>query len=365
MEPITAQAVAVTPGVAGSVRLVSAPRQDGPGPGEVLVRVLQVGVCGTDVEITNGLYGQAPPGADFLVLGHESFGVVEQVGPGVVGLLPGDYVAAFVRRPDDCLNCRNGQWDMCIEGGYREHGIKGLHGFMRPAYIERPEYLVRTPPAVAQIGVLMEPLSIAEKGLAQLRRIQERLRWEPRTVLVLGAGPVGLLATAVFRAEGFQVFTAALGPAPNRRADLVEQMGAGYLNTQETPVRELGRRLGRIDIIFEATGNSAVAFEALESLSTNGILCLASVTPGDRRTEVPTDLLNLQMVLGNKVVFGTVNANRSHFEAGAQHLEQFQQLWPGTIAQFITHRFPLREFEAALRQQRDRDSIKVALDLTG
>ncbi|MBI4499184.1 MAG: glucose 1-dehydrogenase [Chloroflexi bacterium] len=359
------QAVAVTPGRAGSARLVEVPQPAAPGPGEALVRVLQAGVCGTDVEITGGLYGAAPAGDDFLILGHESFGVVEDVGPDVHDLAPGDYVAAMVRHPDDCPNCRRGEWDMCIKGDYRERGIRGLHGFMRPYYVERTSHLVLVPAARRTLGVLMEPLSIVEKGLAQIARIQDRMHWEPTTAVVLGAGPIGLLATAVFRVSGYRTFTVARTPRPNSRADLVEQMGAVYLSTQETPVSELGRALGQIDVILEATGNGAVAFEAVHSLGTNGILCLTSVTPGDRRVEVPADTVNMRLVLGNMAVFGAVNANRSHFEQGVRHLEMFEQLWPGVIARLITHRFPLADFAAALEQQQDRESIKVVLDLAG
>lgn len=359
----TMPAVVVTPRRPKSARIANVPRPE-PAPGEALVRVLHVGICGTDAEIIAGLYGDAPPGNEQLVLGHESFGVVEALGSGTEGVAVGDYVTGIVRHPDGCPNCLRGEWDMCQWDGFTERGIRGLDGFMRPLYTETPEFLVPAPPSVAEIGVLLEPLSIIEKAAAQIAVIQRRVYWEPRTAVVLGAGPVGLLAAAVFRLQGLDTVVVATTPMPNPRADIAEALGARYISTRAVPIPKLEAHLGqRIDIILEATGNSAVAMDALGILGTNGVLCLTSITGGNRRVEIPADVINQRLVLGNMAVFGTVNANRGHYEAAVRDLAGFQERWPGVIERIISHHVPLRDFSEALDIYNSRDGIKVVLDV--
>lgn len=356
------KAVAVTPGEKRSAALREVP-VPAPGEGEVLVRVLEVGIDGTDAEIDEGLYGEAPAGEDHLIIGHESLGRVEKAGAGVEDLGPGDLVAATVRRPGGCLNCRAGESDMCLDGDYTERGITGRHGFMAEAYVERPEFLVKVPPAFRRFAVLLEPLSIVEKGIAHGFEIQRRLTWEPRTALVLGAGTFGLLAALVLSHLGLEVTLAsreepdALGP----KRDLLEEMGARYRSTAADPISELPRRLGNIDLIFEATGSSQVAFQAMKILGVNGVLCLTGITGGDRIIEVPADQINLGLVLGNKVVFGSVNAHRRHFELGLRHFGELERKWPGLLSRFITERLPLVAFREGL--DRRRDHVKVVLEV--
>ncbi|MFQ5859656.1 MAG: glucose 1-dehydrogenase [Anaerolineae bacterium] len=358
------KAIAVIPGRANSVQLVDLPRPELHEHG-VLVRVLRVGVDGTDREINQAEYGEAPAGSDVLVLGHESFGRVESVGDHVGSIHPGDYVVATVRRPDDCINCCYGEYDMCIKGDYRERGIKGEHGFLSEYYLETPEYLVRVPPALGHVGVLLEPLSIVEKGIRQAYKIQERMVWQPQQALVLGAGTIGLLATFVLRLRGLEVYTLAKSPKPNLPAEIAEAAGATYLSAETDPMPGLDEKLGQIDIVFEATGYSPLAFQAMKVLGNNGVLILSSVTGGERTAEIPTDLVNLEMVLGNKVVVGTVNANRTYFEMGVQDMAAMEERWPGLLSRLFTHR--LRGLES-YREMMDllenaRDAIKIVVEV--
>lgn len=355
------KALTITPGVASSARLVELPRPQ-PGPGEVLVRTLEVGICGTDRELNAGSYGEAPPGASHLVIGHECLGEVAAVGEGAVGFAPGDLVVPTVRRPDGCPNCQAGEWDMCLWGGYTERGIKGRHGFTAEYFAEEPPYLVKLPPELRAFGVLLEPLSIVEKAISQALRIQERLLWRPSQALVLGVGPIGLLATALLRLRGLKTWALATSPRQSLKARLAQEVGADYLEARQAPLEQLGKSAiggGNLDLIIEATGASSVAFGAMAALGTNGVLALTGVSAGHLRLEVPADALNLSLVLGNKVVFGSVNANRSHFFAGVRHLAEIENRWPGWLARLITRRLPMEAFAQALKPS--PDDIKTVL----
>ncbi|MBM2827287.1 MAG: Glucose dehydrogenase [Dehalococcoidia bacterium] len=329
-----------------------------------MVMVTSVGICGTDWEIHMGLYGEAPPGEERLILGHENLGRVAALGEGATGVEVGDYVVSTVRRPDDCANCQRGESDMCSAGGYRERGIKGIHGFMAEFYTERTEYLVKIPRELRGAAVLLEPLSVVEKALYQSMKIQERMVWSPKRALVLGAGPIGLLATALLRLRGVETYTLARRPATSPKARLVQEMGATYLDGMESPVPTLKDKLGNLDFIIEATGNSGVAFQAMSILGVNGVLCLTGVSGGNGTMEVPTDDINLQMVLGNKVVFGTVNANLRDFEKGVQHLGEIEGRWPALAERFFTHRYSLSQISEAFEASNSSDSIKVILDVS-
>ncbi len=346
-----------TPGAAGSARLTAA-QAPVPGPGEVLVRVLRIGVDGTDREIDQGLYGEAPPGSRELVLGHEALGVVEE--SRAPGFRAGDLVVPTVRRPcpENCASCRNSESDMCYTGHYTERGIKGRHGYMAEFFAEVPDFLVPIPPALRDAGVLLEPLSIVVKALGAAWRVQERLRWEPRRALVLGSGSIGLLATFLLRLRGVETTVVATHGADNPKAKLAEDLGATYVSARETPVRELGRSASW-DLILEATGNSAVAMDAMFSIGTNGVLCLTGVSGGNRSLEIKADALNLELVLGNKAVFGSVNSNRGHFLRGMKDLEAIRGRWPGPLGRMFTRALPLERFREGFA--RPPDDIKTVL----
>ncbi len=315
----------------------------------VLVKVLRVGLCGTDREINSAEYGAAPPGYDFLVLGHENIGVVERVGTKVTGITPGDYVVAIVRRPGSSAYDAIGMPDMTTDDIYYEHGISLIHGFLTEYYTDTPEYLVRVPNGLREVGVLLEPTSIVEKGIIQAYEIQRRLRvWQPRRAAVLGAGPIGLLATMALRLRCLEVVTLALAEPPNLNAKLVESLGAHYVSTRQQTLKETSDQVGPFDIIFEGTGFSPLAFEAMEVLGKNGVLVLSSVTGGDRKVQVPADAINLGFVLGNKVMVGTVNASREHFEAAVRDLAMVEAQYPGWLSSLLTHRVAgLEEFQQA------------------
>ncbi len=336
------RAVTVVPGVPNSAQLREIPSPDldaVPGGRGVEVRILRVGLDGTDREINAGEYGAPPPGEDFLVLGHESLGVVERAGPNVDELKPGDLVVARVRRAGTSIYDRIGMPDFTTDDEYWEHGISKVHGFLTERYVEEPEYLVKVPESLRDVAVILEPASIVEKGVAQAYEIQRRLKvWQPRRAAVLGAGTIGLLATLALRVRGLDVVTFGLDEAPYLNSDLVEALGARYASTRTRTVPELADEHGTFDLIFEATGFSPLVFEAMcILLGKNGVLVLSSVTGGSRRVEVPSDAINLDFVLGNKVMVGTVNANRDHFEAGVRDLATAQTEYPGWLDRLLTH----------------------------
>jgi len=355
------RAVAVIPGTPRSARLLDLPLPRAR-RGEVLLRVLRVGVDGTDSEIDAGHIGQTPPGEGMLILGHESFAQVERVPDGVRGFRSGDTVVATVRRPcpQRCVNCVGGENDMCRTGGFRERGIKGLHGFLQEFTTESPEYLVKVPRAFREVGVLLEPLSIVEKGIRQAEAVQRRLLWRPRRAAVLGAGAIGLLGTLLLRLRGLATTTFALDAAESPRAAAVRRTGARYLDARERDVRAVAAADGPFDLILEATGASPVAFAAIEALAPNGVLCLMGVSAGDRRLEIPADRLNLHLVLNNQVVFGTVNANRRYFVQGIRDFAAAERRWPGLLRSLITKVLPPEAFREAL--DRDPADIKTVVD---
>jgi threonine dehydrogenase-like Zn-dependent dehydrogenase len=335
------KAIAVFPGKPGSIHLAELPKptlDDIPGGRGVLVRLLRCGVDGTDKEINAAEYGKAPAGYDFLVTGHENFGRVERVGPNVTELQPGDYVVATVRRRGSSIYDQIGTYDMTTDDDYYERGVNLRHGFLTEYYVDDPEYIVKVPAALRDVAVIIEPLSVPEKGIIQAYEIQRRLKvWQPRKAAVIGAGSIGLLATMALRLRGLEVTTFARTPKPYLNSDLVEALGARYASTQSLSVRDAGREYGPFDIIYESSGFSPLVFEAMEALGKNGVLVLASVTGGDHKVEVPADKINLEFVLGNKVMVGTVNGNREYFEAAVRDLAVAQAQWPGWSARLLTH----------------------------
>lgn len=335
------KAIAVFPGKPNSVHLAELARpsvRDIPNGRGVLVKVLRVGVDGTDKEINAAEYGAAPEGYDFLVLGHESFGRVEAVGPGVTEVKPGDYVVATVRRPGSSIYDLIGTSDMTTDDTYFERGINLRHGYLTEYYVDDAEFIVKVPKGLKEVGVLLEPTTVVEKGIAQAYEIQRRLRvWRPRRAAVMGAGTIGLLATLVLRLRGLEVTTFGRTAKPYLNSDLIEAVGSRYITTADTSILEAAKQYGPFDLMFEATGNSSVVFESLQALGKNGVLVLSSVTGGDRMITVPADKINLEFVLGNKVMVGTVNANREYFEMGVRDMAQAEAEYPGWLERLLTH----------------------------
>ncbi|PYX74138.1 MAG: glucose dehydrogenase [Acidobacteria bacterium] len=341
------KAISVFPGKPNSVHVAELPKpslDQVPNGRGVLVKVLRVGVDGTDKEINAAEYGAAPPGYDFLVIGHEGFGQVEAVGPNVNEVKPGDYVVATIRRPGKSIYDEIGTNDMTTDDTYYERGINLRHGYLTEYYVDDIEFIVKVPRGLKQVGVLLEPTTVVEKGIYQAYEIQRRLKvWHPRKAAVMGAGTIGLLATMVLRLRGLDVTTFARNRKPNLNAELIEALGARYLITQEVPIVEGGQKFGPFDLIFEATGNSGVVFDSMQALGKNGVLVLSSVTGGDRMIQVPADRINLEFVLGNKVMVGTVSANREYFEMGVRDMAQAEAEYPGWLNRLLTD--PVRGLE--------------------
>ena len=340
--PQMMKAIAVFPGRPGSVHLAELPKPavtDIAGGRGVLVRILRVGVDGTDKEINAAEYGEAPEGSPFLVLGHESFGVVEEVGARVTELMPGDYVVATVRRPGMSIYDRIGTSDMTTDDVYFERGISRRHGFLTEHYVEDPEFLVKVPQDLGDVGVLLEPTTVVEKGIAQAFEIQRRLRvWHPKKAAVIGAGTIGLLATLALRLRGVEVTTFAKQRRPYLNSDLVEALRARYASAEgDGSFLDVAAKYGPFDLIFEASGFAPLVFDAMQALAKNGVLVLSSVTGSDHKVEVPADRINLSFVLGNKVMVGTVNANREYFETGVKDLSQAALEYPGWLNRLLTH----------------------------
>jgi threonine dehydrogenase-like Zn-dependent dehydrogenase len=335
------KAIAVYPGKKDSVHLTELPNpslEEIPNGRGVLVRLLRCGVDGTDKEINAGEYGAAPDGYDFLTIGHENFGRVEAVGPSVAELKPGDYVVATVRRRGTSIYDQIGAYDMTTDEVYFERGVSRRHGYMTEFYVDDPEYIVKVPNGLRDIAVLAEPLSVSEKGIIQAFEIQRRLKvWQPRRAAVLGAGTIGLMAALILRLKGIEATAFGRAPAPYLNSDLLEAIGARYVSTQDVSLIDAAPKYGPFDLIYEATGFAPIVFEAMQALGKNGVLVLASVTGGNQKVEVPAARINLEFVLGNKVMVGTVNGNREYFEAAIRDLALAQAQFPGWAERLLTH----------------------------
>ncbi len=359
------KAMAIYPGKPNSIHLIDRPMprvNAVPNDRGVLVKVLRVGVDGTDKELNAAQYGAAPPGDDVLIPGHESFGRVVELGAQVHELAPGDYVVATVRRPGHSLYDLIGTSDMTTDTTYYERGINLLHGYLAEYYVDDAQYIVKIPPSLKQVGVLLEPTSVVEKGIEQAYEIQRRLKiWQPRRAAVLGAGPLGLLATLALRLRGLQVVTLARTEPPYLKSELVEALGAQYVSTRQLPLAQAATTFGPFDIIFEATGASSAAFDGMQALGKNGVVVLAGISGGNRMIEVSGDHLLLDFVLGNKVAVGSVNANRTHFERGVQDMALAEAVYPGWLGRLLTH--PVQGLENYAEMIRllteEKDAIKV------
>jgi glucose 1-dehydrogenase len=363
------KAIAVHPGKAGSIHLADLrePSLDEVPDGQgVVAEVIRVGVDGTDREINDGLYGAPPPGDDFLVTGHENFGRVFEVGPNVPSTIrPGGLVVSTVRRPGHSIYDLIRLQDFTTDDVYYERGISLLHGFLTERYGEHSEFVVPLPDSLHEVGVLLEPMSIVEKGINQAYEIQRRLRaWRPGRACVLGSGSVGLLAALILRLRGLEIVCCSLPKPPHLSSDLIEALGGTYLSTQDVTVAQAAEEHGPFDLMFEATGYSPLVFEAAEVLGKNGVLVAASVTGGDRKAEVPSDKINQSFVLGNKVMVGTVNASREDFERGVADLIRAEAIFPGWLGKLLTTPVHgLDNYEEMIEHLERGDGIKVYVEV--
>jgi threonine dehydrogenase-like Zn-dependent dehydrogenase len=335
--------------VPGSARLAELPEPAG--HGSVLVQGLALGVCGTDAEIVGGDYGWSPPGRDRLVLGHESLGRVLEA-PEDSQLTAGDLLVGIVRRPDPvpCRCCAAGEWDMCRNGRYTERGIKELDGYGAERWRVEPEFAVRLDPALEEVGVLMEPTSIVAKAWDHIERIASRACSSVETVLVTGAGPIGMLAALLAKQRSLDVHVLDLVEG-GAKPEAVEALGGTY------HCKELPQDLAP-DVTLECTGAGALVLDVMQRSAVGGIVCLTGVSSGGHALSIDAGSLNREIVLENDVVFGSVNANRHHYDLAADALAAADRGW---LRSLITRRVALADWGSAL--VRGRDDIKVVIDL--
>jgi threonine dehydrogenase-like Zn-dependent dehydrogenase len=347
------RALTVAPGRHDSLSVVEMPEPE-PAGDELLVEGLAVGVCGTDREIVAGDYGWAPPGQERLVIGHESLGRVKHA-PSGSEFSAGDLVVGVVRRPDPepCGACARGQFDMCRNGRYTERGIKELHGYASELWSVETDYAVKLDPRLAEVGMLMEPTTVVAKAWDEIEKVGSRAWFEPRTVLVTGAGPIGLLAAMLGIQRGLDVHVldrVTSGPKP----DLVTDLGATY------HAGDLSEAIsaGRPDVVIEATGMGSLVFGSIEATTSYGIVCLTGVSPKGRSLTVDAGTLNRDIVLENDVVIGSVNANLTHYRAAASALGEADLDW---LAGLVTRRVPLGNYADAFESH--DDDVKVVITI--
>jgi glucose 1-dehydrogenase len=340
------KALVVDPGVAHSTRVEDVDEPTGDG---VLLRMLEVGVCGTDREISEGVFGVAPDGEQHLVIGHESLAEVARDGN---GFSKGDLVCATVRRScGHCLPCGEGAPDSCLTGDYSERGITRLDGFARELVLEQPEHLIRIPSSLGRLGVLAEPTSICTRGIRHAITIGARQPWEPKRALVTGAGAVGLLSTMLLRLEGFDVWTASLEPS----SAIADALGAHYVSTKTTDLADLGP----FDIVVEAAGNAQLMLDALGLLGRSGVACLLGIDGHDGKAHIDNKVIGVDAVLENRVLFGSVNAHHDDWVTGVEALDRARRQFPGALEELIGLRVPLDRFSEAFAYQGGKATLML------
>jgi glucose 1-dehydrogenase len=318
--------------------------------GEVLLRTLEVGVCGTDREISEGLFGIAPEDDSLLVLGHEALAVVDRDG---YGFTRGQLVTSTVRRScGHCIACAEDSPDSCLSGDYSERGITRLHGYARELVAEDPEQLVAIPRSLGRLGVLAEPTSICERALRHARAIGGRQPWQLERALVIGAGAIGLLTTYLLRLAEVEVLTASLEP----ENELVEQSGARYVSTRDTELSELGK----FDLVVEAAGNAQLMAQTLGLLRRSGVACLLGIDPRDQTVELDGPVLGVDTILENRVLFGSVNAHRQDWLAAVDDLDRARERWTEALEQFVTLRVPLDRFPEAFEHRGGKATLVLS-----
>lgn len=343
----------------------------------VRIRILEVGMCGTDAELCSFEYPSNPPsGSEYIIPGHEAIGVVEEVGTSVSQLEPGDLVVPSVRRPcprTGCPACRSWNPDFCTTGEFTERGLRGAHGFLAEQIVEEERYLYPVPEALRAVGVLTEPLTIAEKGFRQFLAVQRRLPWlreaedsalvTGKRAVVLGAGPVGILGCMLLRTRGFDVWVYSREPRSARRVGLIESTGARYVSSLETPVADFAAQVGGMDLVYEAAGSSALTFDVVRHLARNGVLILTGVPRSDATIEIPGDSLVTGLVVRNAAMVGTVNAGSEDFRAAIRDLVDFRSSWPEALSMIITGTHSPSEF-CRCATEKGADAIKEIIAFT-
>lgn len=367
------KAIATYPG-SGKLALVDQPEPTISTDDEIRVQVLQVGICGTDREEARGGRANAPAGQKYLVIGHEMLGQVVESGKRVTKVKPGDYAVFTVRRGcGKCRPCLMGRPDMCRTGEYRERGIKGLDGYQTEFVVDHEDFVIQVPLELIDVGVLTEPLSVAEKAIDEAQKIQHaRLPqaadrpndWQNRRCLVAGLGPIGLLAAVALRLRGAKVYGLDIVDQDSPRPQFFEAIGGSYIDGREIPTDKVDSQIGQMEYIFESTGVAALEFNLLDALGPGGIYVLTGIPGGDRPLEIPGAELIRQLVLGNQIMIGSVNASLSHFQMAVDDLGQASKRWPGMLKELITHRYPYTDYEHALLKHPENE-IKTIIQWEG
>ncbi len=327
---------------------------------EALVKVKLVGLDRTDREIIKGLHGEPPEGKKELILGHESLGRIVKVGSQVKSLEPGNFVVATVRRPDDCINCRAEEYDMCLKGNYTERGIKGMDGFLSDYYIEDERFLVRVPAELGELAIMLEPTSVAEKAVRTAFEVQRRMKWRPETAMITGTGTLGLITAVLLKLKGLDVVSVDRSNGEYKKK-IFSKLGVRHFNDQKINLHDIPKKIGkRIDIIFEMTGSSSVALHVIMIAGTNAAVVLSSITGGDKHIVICSDCFNQGMVLGNKTVVGTVSSNKRDFQQGIVDLLAAEKRWPGLLAKFITGRYSPERISEAISSM--GENIKTVIE---
>jgi len=366
------KAVALTPGTS-ALRLIDRPEPVVAFPDDVKVRVLRVGICGTDREEASGGRALAPQGRTELVIGHEMFGQVIETGKSVTRVKPGDYAVFTVRRGcGECMPCMMNRSDMCLTGRYRERGIWGMDGYQTEYAVDKEQYIVRVPEDLETMGVLTEPLSVAEKAIDESIRLQSARLPESaatpdwlygRRCLIAGLGPIGLLAALALRLRGAEVFGLDIVDAANARPQWLNHMGGKYVDGRRIPPDKVEHELGQMDLILEATGVASLEFNLLDALGKNGVYVLTGIPGGDRPLQLDGADLIRRLVLGNQIMIGSVNASRDHFQMAVDDLHHARLAWGDHVAQLVTHHCAYTDFQNALTRH-EPDEIKVVLEWT-
>lgn len=364
------KSISIIPGTT-DVHLRDLPEPSITSPDEIKLRVIRVGICGTDREEAQGGRADAPSGETELVLGHEMFGQVVEVGKAVRRVQTGDFAVFTVRRGcGKCLPCQMNRSDMCQTGQYLERGIKGLNGYQTEFVVDKEQYVVRIPTELEKIGVLCEPLSVAEKAIDEAVRLQQArlpdapaaLDWlHDRRCLVAGLGPIGLLAALVLRLRGAIVYGLDIVDPESQRPQWLNRIGGKYLDGRQVKADQVDDQIGAVDLIFESTGVPSLEFNLLDALAPNGLYVLTGIPGGDRPLEIPGSVLIRQLVLDNQVMMGSVNAARDHYQMAVNDLVSASLLWGDHVEKLITHHYSYSDFQAAFNQNL-QDAIKVVID---
>jgi threonine dehydrogenase-like Zn-dependent dehydrogenase len=364
------KAVALTPGTT-IMRLIDLDEPAATAPDEVKVRILRVGICGTDREEAAGGRALAPQGKKELVIGHEMLGQVVETGKSVTRVKPGEYAVFTVRRGcGECLPCLMNRSDMCLTGNYHERGIWGMDGYQTEFAVDKEQYIVSVPAELEQVGVLTEPLSVAEKAIDESARIQMARLPEAsatpnwlygRRCLIAGLGPIGLLAALALCLRGAEVYGLDVVDAGSARPQWLMHIGGSYVDGRKVPPDKVANALGQMDLIFEATGVAALEFNLLDALGKNGVYVLTGIPGGDRPLQLDGAELIRRLVLGNQVMIGSVNASRDHFQMAVDDLVRARLMWGHHVEQLISHHRPYMEFQNALTRH-EADEIKVVLE---